>query len=199
MHTFAFAPNIIGLGASDKPVVGAKVHQPDDFKRLVIGFLADRQPKLIEDEEALGFWTVDVSEIIPVNMLSFGIGKRTRREEDYVLRMYHGQIQAFLKRRFALPAEGCKVHIDTLELFRDEWSRDEETPFPEDKFIGVTHVVSDITIYAGPMQAGVPTPTDLVRQIARKIGKNERIQVNETINRAWESDRYWSEFCRVAD
>lgn len=199
MKVFAFGRRVLGLDYGDRPVVGAKVHQPYDFKRLVLGYLAERQPKLIVDEDDPGFWTINVTEIVPMNILSFGIGKRTRFESDYVLRMHHGHVQAFLKRKFALAVEACKVQIDTLELYRDEWLQQEEAPFPDDEFAGVTHVVSGVMICAGPMQAGVPTPTDLVHQIALKLDKRETLDVTQTINRAWESDRFWDDFCRVSD
>ncbi|KKW29839.1 MAG: hypothetical protein UY72_C0031G0001, partial [Candidatus Uhrbacteria bacterium GW2011_GWD2_52_7] len=134
------------------------------------------------------------------DMVSTGIGVRTKNEDDYVLRRHNGEVQAFLKRRHALPAERCSVTVSTIEIYCDEWTEYNEEPFPADEFNGVTHVITGVSISGGPMSLRrAPTPRDLVRQLADKIGKRENVELTNSLNRAWESNRFWSEFCEVSD
>ncbi|KKW28674.1 MAG: hypothetical protein UY72_C0064G0002 [Candidatus Uhrbacteria bacterium GW2011_GWD2_52_7] len=57
MKRFAFGHDLKIFNPDNRPVIGAKIHDPDRFKRLVLDHLTSLQPKLSEDPEDPGVAT----------------------------------------------------------------------------------------------------------------------------------------------
>jgi hypothetical protein len=137
----------------------------------------------------------------PEKYLSAGIGKRTTNPEDYVLRLYRGQVKAYLRREFAAPIEGGAAVIYTIDAYRNDPQVDEDELNSIDP--DCTHVLVAVLGFAGPKPP--LTPGRFVQNLAG--GNNDAFcyTADEIRSIAKEIADYWSSedggqgWCVVAD
>jgi len=123
-----------------------------------------------------------------------GIGRRTDRPQDYVLRTHRDRVNAYLSRELAEPASGVACVVYTLDAYLADPDVDESEDVGDKN---TTHVVVAVLAFAGP---GSPlTPWRFVHNLAG--GNREALAWNadEIRTKAEEIRKYWEEWCSVAD
>lgn len=132
--------------ALDTNTIGSKVTKTREFyeamERAVqsYDFTAARVP-------GQGF--IVCPELVP--FVSAGVGPRSKRPEDYVLREHRGIVTAFLKREFAAKATGCALVVYT----RDAYLADPDVDHAGREAgriasLNPTHVLVAVLAFAGP-------------------------------------------------
>ena len=135
---------------------------------------------------------------LPASALEFvsaGIGKHTGKPEDYVVRMWRGEVDLFLKREFAEPATGVACVVYT----RDAYLKDPEVDkfrfaqaFPTED---TTHCIVAVLAFAGPKPpvgparfvsnfAGANNEYDMLHRAAEMADKNISSGAGNVMNRA---------------
>ncbi len=136
-------------------------------------------------------------EVLP--FVSSGVGRRTDNPDDYVLRVYRGQVGPYLKRDFALPVENCVVTVYTREAYLidpevagDGIEKRYIAEHPE-----ATHILVSVRASAGPETP--LTPHRLVSNLGG--GNNEALEwsADEIRGIARQSKDYWNQWALVAD
>jgi hypothetical protein len=187
-------------------VIGTKVTDKDKFMDAVArgveahDFTQDRIPGQA------------YIQVPAVPFVSAGVGKKTPRPQDYVLREHRGQVHAYLKREFAARVDGCAVVVYTKDAYlrdpdvtREEIQRIENIgysnplgfPDPPRWVCTVTHVLVAVLASAGPRSQLSP-----YRFTANLAGGNKEALVwtaDEIRAKAREIMTYENEWSTVAD
>jgi len=133
--------------------------------------------------------------------LSCGVGKRTLDPDDYILKLYRGQVRPYLKRKFAAQIEHGSAVVYTVDAYlRDpDVTQEEQDEMARCEF---THVL--VAVLAS---AGSKPPLGAYRFVHNLAGGNrEALQwtADEIRTKAREIMDYWSSetgegWCTVAD
>jgi hypothetical protein len=181
------------VSAFDHVTVGSKVIDHDGF--LLAACEAIRAFDFVS-QKVPGQGFIMCPAAVPFVLA--GAGKRTKDPNDFVLRVYRGEVQPFLRREKAAPVEGCALVIYTKEAYlaAPDVAREPEEVAriqAEDP----THVVVAVLAFAGPKPP--LTPYRLVHNLA---GGNKEALVwtaDEIREKAVESLAYDREWATVAD
>jgi len=176
--------------------IGTKVINATDFWANVRACLStyDTDKDIVPGQHFINLYE-------PNQLISAGVGKRTLNPDDYVLRLYRGQIRMYLRRELAAPVEGGAVVIYTIDAYRNDpqVDKDELSSFDPD----CTHVLVAVLGFAGPKAP--LTPGRFVQNLAG--GNNEALCYTADQIRGMAKDiaTYWSSedggqgWCTVAD
>ncbi len=195
-----------------KPVIGQKITDFVNFCRVALPTAVKHVekhpgPQCDDDpngHDARGEWLISLPPMA-ITTVSSGIGHRSREAENYVLRQHYGRITACLQRRFALPATDVVVTVVTIDRYRKVYLQElanGQGP-TEEMLKGVTHVIMDFRVHAGPIRQHVPDPHQLVRELARqyrRLPSDEAVArtLEEILEQAWTANAY-RDFDIVAD
>mgnify|MGYP006899625030 CR=1 FL=1 len=128
--------------------------------------------------------------------VSAGVGIRTQNPEDYILRLYRGNVETYLKRGKAATVESLASIVYTVEAYlSDPDVKDEEAERIRNS--GATHVLITILASAGPRSP--LSPYRLVHNLAG--GNKEALlwSTDEIRGKAIESKQYHDKWSVVAD
>ena len=172
--------------------IGTKVVNEDQFMRFLQECIEkydtskDRQPG---------------QHFIPMPFEAFetvsaGVGHRTENPEDYVLRLYRGKVETYLKRGKAAAVESLAAIVYISEAYLsdpDVKSKEAERI----KNSGATHVLVAILASAGPKAP--LSPHRLVHNLAGGNREAEQWSAEEIRSKAKESKAYHDQWRTVAD
>jgi len=128
--------------------------------------------------------------------VSAGVGTRTENPEDYVLRLYRGRVETYLKREKAAIVENLAAIVYTAEAYlSDPDVKGEEVERIQNS--GATHVLVAILASAGPRSP--LSPYRLVHNLAGGNKEAQQWTENEIRSMAEESKKYHDEWATVAD
>jgi len=182
---------------SDK-TIGTKVIHPTSFWEAVFLVLA-RHDESNDVEPGQHF--IMLTDTNPASYLSGGIGKRTTNPNDYVLRLYRGQVKAYLRGWLAEPIEDAAVVIYTKEAYAKDPQVDQEELKGLDP--ECTHVLVAVLGFAGP--SAPLTPGRFVQNLAGGNNEALRYTADQIREKAKIIADYWSSedggqgWCTVAD
>jgi hypothetical protein len=130
------------------------------------------------------------------NSVSCGVGRRTQFEDDYVVRLWRGRADLFLKRERATAASHVHVFVYDMATYEaDPQVSAIEAQVLRDR--GATHVIVAVNAFAGP-----PSKLSPHRFVANLAGGNTDVLAwskDEIVERAKAVIRYDDEWCVVAD
>ncbi len=185
--------------------VGSRVVD-NTFFDLAIAQVTERLGRVVlvneEDEKKLPVVQFTLKhDVLP--LVSSGIAFASRDEKRYINRLFRGRVIACLPRKDACPAREVEADVMSLDDYRKHVLGDlkaGEAPTEAD-LEGVTHVISDFHIKAGPLTTSrLPDEralvTDLARQYKRPADRDELEQILET---AWRLKVIGDDFSLVAD
>lgn len=181
------------LTAFSDCTIGTKVTDYKEFERVAIAaiekfdFAGQRVP-------GQGFIPCD--DLIPY--VSAGVGARTQDPNDYVARLYRGNVELFLRRDRAAKVTGAALVVYTREAYlADPDVRTNESEQARVATSDATHILVAVLAFAGPKAP--LTPTRLVHNLAG--GNNEAAgwTADEIRAKAEEVKQYWDEWVVVAD
>jgi hypothetical protein len=128
--------------------------------------------------------------------VSAGVGIRTQNPEDYILRLYRGNVETYLKRDKATTVESLAVIIYTAEAYlADPDVKKEEAERIQSS--GATHVLVAILASAGPRSP--LSPHRLVHNLAGGNKEAQQWTADEIREKANEVKAYHDLWCVVAD
>lgn len=178
--------------AFDASCVGSKVLDPQKFID-VIATIIETFPFDAQPHPGQGFVAADAA----LPYVSPGVGPRSQNADDFVLWSWRGRVDAFLKRKFAPPAETCNLIVYTIDAYeRDpQVERDEIEKLRAE---GATHVLVAVLAGAGPKNMPI-LPHRLVANLAG--GNNEALKwsADEIRTKARAAIEYDNNWCVVAD
>ncbi len=164
-----FCPTLLRFAGD--AVVGKKILDPGAFFQRACEELATYDGPL-PSPEANEEWSMQLSEAV-IPLVSSDVGATAgRTEEDYVVRKHNGYMVACLRRSFALPASGVWVKVVPSETYRKRYLpkiAEEERPLLE-AIRAATHVIVDVVITVGPVNARVQYPD--LHQFLMKIANH---------------------------
>ena len=149
-----------------------------------------------DKQECAGQASILVNHL--VHCVTSGVGVRTKNPNDYIPRLHRGQMELFLKRERAMPAENCTIIVYTRAAYLADpqvASNSEETAMIQTS--NTTHVLVAVLADAGPHST--VSPHRFVQNLAGgnnqyKAWDAERIQLEASKVKA-----YHDLFCTVAD
>lgn len=190
------------------PVVGARVNERDhkEFQEAAIHMATETLQAPLADDEVFNEedgWSIDLPLEQVGELVSSGIGPRSRKKEDYILRSRFGRFGAYRKRSAALPAEKVSLWVLTKEQYVKEERRylDADEALSLEELVDVTHVIVSVTITAGPIaDRHIQSPLDFVSGLGRLVS-NPRTKrtMHQIAQEAWRITQYERDFCPVAD
>lgn len=127
-----------------------------------------------------------------------GVGYRTVKPEDYVLREHRGRVQAFLKRSFALPATGAQVVVYTRQAYLAD--PDTQGDAQETARVLATNAPYIIVAVLGYCKRKSPlTPKAFAHNLGGGNHEAQKWNADTIRGLAREIDEYDEEFCVVSD
>jgi hypothetical protein len=138
---------------------------------------------------------LQVPEAVP--FVSAGVGPRSPRPEDYVLREHRGRVDAYLKREFAAKATSCAVVVYT----RDAYFRDPDISPAEATRIDAanpTHILVALLASTSPTTSPL-SPYRFVWNLAGGNREAETWTAKEIRTKALTILAYDKEWAPVAD
>lgn len=176
------------LQAFDPTAVGSRVLNRDQFM-LALGEQIENHDQ--SGDRAPGQHFVSCPRAM-FELVSSGVGDATSNPDDYVLREWRGEVQAFLKREKASPVNFLACIVYTREAFL----ADPQAEAYAAEWLGdATHVlVAVLAGDVGPVQPG--------RFVANLAGGNNAFLTmtgDEIRNMAAECRAYWSTHSVVSD
>jgi hypothetical protein len=127
--------------------------------------------------------------------VSAGVGRRTENPCDYVVRVWRGRCEAFLRREKAEKATGVACVVYT----REAYGADPDVTAEEQAQLGdATHVLVAVLAFAGP-GGSPPAPWTFVRNLAGANREEMLMTDDEIRSKAKAVAEYHAEWCVVAD
>lgn len=171
--------------------IGTKVLDRKKFEAAAIAVI-EKYNFVAQQVPGQGF--IQCPEAVP--FVSAGVGKRTLETSDYVLRLYRGTVEMFLRREHAASVEACALVVYTKEAYLTDPDVAGDPAEPE-RVKDATHVLVAVLAFAGPKAP--LSPHRLVHNLA---GGNKEAAVwtaDEIRAKALETKTYHDEWCTVAD
>lgn len=124
-----------------------------------------------------------------------GIGFRTKNDSDYIVRVWRGRAECFLKREHSVTATGVTAIVYT----REAYAKDPDVSAEELESIGdCTHVVVAVLASAGPEHCPA-APWTFVHNLAGGNNGELAMNANQIRSKAETIEFYYSVWCVVAD
>lgn len=180
------------LSAFSEKTIGTKVVDQDKFMEILQKCLEDHDPAQDRQE---GQHFIPMPEEAH-STVSAGVGQRTDNLNDYVLRFYRGQVDAYLRREKAAEVESLAAIVYTIASYLADSDIGPEEAERIRKS-GATHVLVAVLATAGPK-----APLSPKRLIHNLAGGNREVAqwtAEEIREKAAESKAYHDKWCVVAD
>lgn len=123
-----------------------------------------------------------------------GVGRRTENPDDYVVRVWRGRCDAYLKRHKAEQATGVACVVYTREAYGTD---PDVTPEEMAALGDATHVLVAVLAFAGP--SSPPPAWTYLRNLAGANNEEMALSADEIRAKAKTVVDYHSEWCVVAD
>jgi len=175
------------LTAFSSITVGSKVIHPEAFIAALLDALEHHDSS--KDRTPGQHFVVCPSSMF--ELVASGVGLSSSNPDDYVLREWRGEVQAFLRREKATPITFLACVVYTREAFL----ADSQVEEGEKDLGDATHVL--VAVLAG--DSGPVQPGRLVHNLAGGNHDYDIVTVEEIKKLARESSAYWSTHSVVAD
>jgi len=180
--------------AFSSETVGTKVIDKDRFLAILAEAVKNHDPS---NDRAEGQHFV----MLPpeaCQCVSAGVGQRTQNPEDYVARLYRGNVELFLKRELAAEIKGCACVVYTKEAcLRDPDILADQAEVDRINKSKATHVIVAPLAFAGPDPQ--LSPYRFVHNLAGGNREAETYSADEIRAKAKDIKQYADEWCTVAD
>jgi len=188
--------------AFNETAIGTKAVKPEELKNL-LARVAETHEYPEEDDAEKGIIRGQSFIILPpeaIEMVVSGVGKRTSKPEDFVLREWRGEVQPFLKREHAVPVTGVAVVLYTAEAYlRDPQVQEDENEWMRVARSFAEHIVVAVIAFGGPQGAPPLSPSRFVSNLGGGNLNAQKLDGDTIREQAREIDKYHKEWCVVAD
>lgn len=175
----------------DASSIGTKVLDRERFEVVAKAAISTHD---FDADDVPGQGFIQCPDAVP--FVSAGVGKRTENPSDYVLRLYRGVVEVFLRREHAASVEGCALVVYTKEAYlADPDVAGDEVELERVK--DATHVLVAVLAFAGPKAP--LSPHRLVHNLAGGNREAALWTADEIRAKALDSKTYHDEWCVVAD
>ncbi len=181
------------VSAFNDLTVGTKVTDKEGFDKTAIEVISQFD---FASQRVPGQGFIPCDDLAP--FISAGVGRRTGNPDDFIVRVYRGQADLYLRRHAAAEVERAAIIVYTREAYlADPDVTNDEGELSLIERSAATHVLVSVLGFAGPKAP--LSPYRLVHNLAG--GNHEALAWNgdEIRTKAAESKAYWDEWCVVAD
>ena len=179
--------------AFDKNTIGTKVTDVEQFMTRLVNLVSATN---FETQRQPGQAYIPANELC--DCVSAGVGTRSQDPNDYVVRLYRGNVELFLKREKAAKVEGMALIVYTREAYLNDpdVQKDADKREPVEQS-DCTHVLVAVLGFAGPKAP--LSPYRLVHNLAGGNKEAATWTTDEVHAKALESKTYYDTWCTVAD